>query len=66
MKIYFAGNTALKKREDLVLGVAPCRLLSFYYIQQHEVGGDMEQYYSMQQIIKQKQEPQNADVDVRP
>jgi hypothetical protein len=39
MKIYFAGTTALKKREDLVLGVVKNRLLSFYYVQQYEAGG---------------------------
>jgi hypothetical protein len=54
MKIYFAGTTALKKREDLVLGVVKNRLLSFYYVQQYEAGGDMEQKYSFDRIIEMK------------
>jgi len=39
MKIYFAGTTALAKREDLVLKTVQNRLLSFYYVQQYDTGG---------------------------
>ena len=32
MKIYFAGNTCLKKREEMILTYIKNRLLSYHYL----------------------------------
>jgi hypothetical protein len=53
MKIYFAGNTAVKLRENIILEIMNHRLLSYYYITLDE-GDTHKQEYSMQRIVEIK------------
>lgn len=49
MKIYFAGNTIVRERENMILNLIQRRLLSYYYICDEK--DSFAQRYSLNEII---------------
>lgn len=55
MKIFFAGNTLVEKREDMVLDSVENRLLTFYYIREDKEDV-FKSKYSFDEIAKGKKD----------